>query len=287
MKIKEIFNKAMNHIMKKNLFLINSLEAGGAERELCGFANILKESTKVYLSILKIAIFYKLPDVPIIPLSKARTNFSFLLNFPIAAMNFRRVLKIIRPEYVFSSLELSNFFNLLFNPYKKIVSVEISLDFFRKRGLKNFFYLILIKMLYPRVDLFKVNSKQLKYEIVKEFHVNPSRVYVLYNPIDLEQIELLKKEPLNQLLLNRISGKKVFITMGRLVKIKRFEKLIKGFGEIAKKDANCVLLILGGGPMKKTLKQILLEPFKSRIIFLGIRKNVFKYLNNANFFLYS
>jgi propanediol dehydratase small subunit len=62
-----------------------------------------------------------------------------------------------------------------------------------------------------------VNSLENKYDLAEYLHVPEEKIIVIYNPIDKERIEKMKSEEISEELKNKIQGKRVLITTGRLV----------------------------------------------------------------------
>jgi glycosyltransferase involved in cell wall biosynthesis len=56
-----------------------------------------------------------------------------------------------------------------------------------------------------------------KYDLAEYLHVSEDKIEVIYNPIDKEKIDKLKSEEISEKLKNKIQGKRVLITTGRLV----------------------------------------------------------------------
>jgi N-acetylgalactosamine-N,N'-diacetylbacillosaminyl-diphospho-undecaprenol 4-alpha-N-acetylgalactosaminyltransferase len=83
--------------------------------------------------------------------------------------------------------------------------------------------------------------------------------------------------------------KRVFITTGRLISSKHHAKIISALKMVYDKlDKNWIFLILSDWPQRKILEQQVSDLWlKKHIYFLGLQKNVFKYLYAADWFLYA
>lgn len=273
--------------MDKLYFLINSLDAGGAERQVVNISQALSNKYKIKIITLQNLNFYKLPEnVEFHPLTNKKTLLGALTKIISIRKKIKSILIKEKPTYFVSSLEVSNFLNILFNKGKKIISFEIHLNQFKKNSIKNVIYRFLIKKLYKKADKIKVNSLENKIDLSKQLKIKKDIIKVVHNPFNFEIIK--KETSINKGLEKKIKNKKIFVTVGRFVKEKSFHILIKGFYELNKKFSDSILLIVGYGPEKKNLVN-LTEKLKlsNKVIFLGKQKNVFKYLKKADYFIYS
>lgn len=270
---------------KKIYFLINSLEGGGAERTIVNMSESLSHDHDVTIITLKDVNFYELPrNVEYLPLSHIKSNAWMLLLFPWYVYSFRKLLK--KYDTGMSSLEIANFVNILANKKAKI-ALEISITFFQ--GFSWFFYKFFIKLLYPKAQKIKVNSEENKSDLAQYPWIQKEVISVIYNPLDREQIEIKKIEPLSTEFIQFIRWKKVFITVWRLMWQKSHKKLIDAFSKVYNElDKNWIYLVVWDGAEKNRLeKQVEDYWLQHNIIFLWAQKNVFKYLNIADYFVYA
>lgn len=272
---------------KKIYFLINSLEWGGAERVVVNITRELAQNNDISIITLKDINFYELPDgIRYIPLSHTKSNITMALLIPWYIIKLKKVLKEEKFDDGISSLEIANFINILVNKNAKI-AFEISITFFQ--GFSWFLYKFFIKLLYPLSKKIKVNSEENKYDLAKFLVIDESKIVVIYNPIDGEMVEEKRKESIEDNLKEKLQWKKVFITVWRLVWQKYHRKLIDSFKKIYDEiDKNWMYIIVGDGPeMHELEKQIISLGLENNIILMWAKKNVFKYLNISNYFVYA
>ena len=81
---------------------------------------------------------------------------------------------------------------------------------------------------------------------LKLFLINKNKIKTIYNPYLLN----IKKKP-------NYKRKNLILSIGRLVKQKNFGTLIKGFSIFSKEYPNYKLIILGDGPEKQKLRQLI------------------------------
>lgn len=272
---------------KKLFFLINSLEWWWAERVIINLSEELSKENDVTIITLKNINFYDLGNwVKHIALSNIKNNLLMFMSIPYYIWKFKQILKQEKFNTWVSSLEISNFINILTNK-NAIISFETNIRFFK--GIIWNIYKILIRILYPKAIKIKVNSKENKYDLAKYLNINENKIIAIYNPLNLEKIENFKKEEIDEKLKIKIQWKKVFVTVWRLIKSKYHEKLINSFKLIYYNwDKNWIYLVVGDWLEKQKLeKQVNNFWLQNNIIFLWSQKNVFKYLNVSNYFVYA
>jgi len=268
---------------KKIFILINSLWAWWAERVIINLADKLSANYIVDLITLKDDCFFSIPKwVNYIPLSNTKNNILMIIQFPYYIFKFRNILKKNSYDNWFSSLEISNFINIIVNR-KAIICLEISLTFFKWFFWKLYFFLI--KILYPIAYKIKVNSFENYYMTQDLLNIDENKIEVIYNPVDLDKIWVLKNEKIDKKISDKLLKKRVFITVWRLVWQKNHKEILKSLKTINK---DFIYLIIWDWPertyLEKLTKSLWLE---KNIFFLWDKKNIFKYLNVSDYFLYS
>ena len=110
---------------------------------------------------------------------------------------------------------------------------------------------------------------------LKLFLINKNKIKTIYNPYLLN----IKKKP-------NYKKKNLILSIGRLVKQKNFETLIKGFSIFSNNNPSYKLIILGDGPEKEKLKQLIRKlNCNKKIILKGWIKNTNKYFFNSKLFI--
>lgn len=273
-----------NKASKKTIFfLINSMENGGAERVLSNIIPLLSKQYDIKLILLKDSRFYGLPkNTKIIPLSGIQNNFLMIPLFPIYIWRLKKLIKQYQPHKIVSFLEIANFVNILTNK-QAIVSFRISLVFFNK-GFINKIYRFLINSLYPKAQKIIVNSEENRQDLSQQLNISLDKIRTIYNPINISQIKQSKNK-FAKLPFQRTTNHKIFITVGRLNQQKNLPALLKTFQNIS---PNNILLIVGEGPERNNLENFIKKHnLQKQIFLLGRQKNVYKYLNIADYFIFS
>lgn len=183
-----------------------------------------------------------------------------------------------------SFMEEANFCNIISkivfkNNTKTIVSIRQSINAWWK------LYQFLIKKLYNFADTIITIVKEEKENLIKNYWIKKEKIKVIYNPIDIEKIDSLKKEDLWQDKKLFENNKFTFINVWRLSYPKNQELLIKVFKEFNQKYNKTQLIILWEWELRKDLEK---QIWKSENIYLlWKKKNPYKYLYNSNSFVFT
>ncbi len=256
------------------------MESGGAERVASQLLPALSKKYDVYLILLKNAIFYKIPkNVHIITFANIRQNFLMAVLFPLYIIKLKRLIQQKKPYKIISFLEIANFLNILSHK-QSIISFRTSLSFFNKDIIDNI-YIYLITLLYPRAKKIIVNSQENAIDVQNTLKIPKQNIQTIYNPISTSTSTDCTVD-YSQLPKN----KTVFITIGRLDTKKQMDVLIKLFALPSLKDS--ILLIIGDGPQKNKLIQLIKKHhLEQQVFLLGKKKDVFPYLHFAHYFIFS
>lgn len=247
---------------------------GGAERTISELYPSLVKKYDLQILTLKDTKFY---DLPSLPLSNSSTNLEMILNLPRTIFILNKLKKENPKAQFVSFLELSNFLNIITE--NSIISFRTSKHFFK--GLKGLLYVALIKLLYPKAKLILVNSEENKKELATWLNININKIQVLPNSYDSNKIKNIQSTNLNK----KKKLENIFITISRLDSQKHVDKIITAVKHFPKKSH---LLILGDGPEKNNLESLSKKlKLRNKITFLGKQKNVYEFLNKADYFIYA
>lgn len=263
----------------KILFVINSLEGGGAEKviikilkqinnEIFLYDVALLRKKGIYINALK-------DNVNIYDLGVRSEKIGKYI--PLAAKKLIDLEK--KYDLVISFMWESNIINLiasLFSKKKRIISERINLIEYINvtfPSLKRYFALLLTKLLYKRANLIITPSHGLKSQLVSFCKIKDNSIKVIPNPFDLERIKKLSEE--------EIDIKYPYILfVGRLHNQKNIPLLLESFKDLREK--NISLLIIGEGQEKGRLINLANElGISERVVFMDFQKNPYKYMKKA------
>lgn len=278
----------MTNIQKKKIvFVLLSLEGGGAERVII---NIIRHLDNRLYEVFLILFEAKGPYLSSIPgyvnlydLKKTKSGlFSILKIIFSLIIIFRK----IRPNTVVSFHNMANVITMI-SRYLSFIKCNLVIGirhYFHEDLIKSFnvLNLFLYKNLFKYANCIIVNSAELGKHSAQFFHIKHDKIKVIYNPIDFENINNLKNE-----YLGTLSSDQFILAVGRLSHEKGFPYLLKAFSLI-KEKIHENLVILGKGPDEEMLKKMASDlDIKERVLFLGFQSNPYKFMRNARIFVLS
>ena len=152
-------------------------------------------------------------------------------------------------------------------------------DFYRKLVLRRIF-----SFCCKYADGLVVASQGMKDECVREFSGDPTKIAIIPNSIDFDDIQKKCKEPTDGEIP---SGSLLISTAGRLEKEKNHTFLLKAFAE-ARKYKDIKLIIIGEGSEKKYLQRFAHDlGITGNVIFMGYQSNPYKYIKRSRIFVHT
>lgn len=242
--------------------------------------------------LFKIAKHYAMQNTPIQVSFFKRNNSEFWKNnLPIKNVkivyhnnfiNFITYIKNKQYKYVFSSHIMINAITgalrtLGILKTSKLISRESTQVFERFSGLKLIKYKLAYKIGYRNIDLLICQTKKMCESLKTNVPIifkRKTNVTAIPNPFDFPET-LLINEPIK-------SPNQFIVSAGRLIPEKGFHTLIRVFSEIATIDKNLHLVILGEGPERPSLEQLISElNLQTKISLIGHVDNVYPYFRRA------
>jgi glycosyltransferase involved in cell wall biosynthesis len=272
---------------KKIVFLINSLEGGGAERVVSTLLNNFVDRYDCYLILLDNKISYEIDS----KIKLISFDFSYknglvkFLSLPLLSYKLIQIIKQYGFTKIVSFSHRSNYINILSknsSKHKAIISERIApSSMYSNSSINSIFNKYLTKKLYKRADLIIPVSKAIAQDLENNFDVCKKQ-NVIYNPYEIDRIKKLSNEKIRI----EIDKKNSVISVGSLCKRKNHDLLIKAFSKI--NNQNAKLYILGRGEEKKNLIKLSKKlSIDRRVIFLGFDNNPYKYLSKSSIFVLS
>ncbi|MBQ7676334.1 MAG: glycosyltransferase [Campylobacter sp.] len=273
--------------MKKLSVFIYSMAGGGAERVV---SNLLTELCKVYevhLILMNDRIFYEIPNsvqVHFIEKSAPFENgLKKLIKLPFLGLKYKNLCKKLgidihfvwmnRPCYVAG-------FARIFGDKKPLIINECSTPsvLYKEPNFKSKISKFLLRWLYPKADFIYPNSLGNLADLRDNFGINPAKMGVLYNALNLDEIAQKSQEAISQ-------EKPFFLSVGRLDAGKNHELLIRAYAKLKNCDKD--LLILGDGMLRENLQNLISElGLENRVKLLGFDNNPYKYMSKCYAFVF-
>ena len=262
----------------KGIYIINSLEGGGAERVFTSLIALISEdknSNDIVVILLDVEKeSYSLPsNIEVHRIGANNPIVSFFI--------YLRILGKVKPDYVVSFLTRANQYNVLgtfFIDYKSLIS-ERSNTSKRLKGRFQNLKKILVKSLYNKANCIISVSEGVTDCLVDDFNIDKNKIKLLNNAINIETVTNLAD------VSEKVHSSNFIVAMGRLVKTKGFRHLIRAY---AKANPSSDLLILGEGPEKRSLEKLSIElAVQDKIHFKGFQTNPYPYIKQSQFFVLS
>lgn len=265
----------------KGLFVINSLEGGGAEKVFATLMSLINED-KCKKYDFDVVILDELPEIYSLPESIIIHRLGNVFGKIGQIIKFLIIVYKVKPNFVLSFLFRSNNFNAIAScifKYRCILS-ERSNTNGRINGHFTYFKKSLVKAIFAKSDAIVCVSEGVGECLITDYSINPNKIKLLNNPYNHDELISLSK--LNN---NDYSTKDYIVAVGRLVKTKGFDDLIVAF---SKADISCDLKILGQGSELQRLKEIATDNgVCDRVEFCGFQKNPYPYISNSTLFVLS
>lgn len=266
---------------KPAVFIINSLEGGGAERVMCKLLKILEswyaeQQRPVYLLLLDdTQEAHQCPGYVV--KETLASGGSLLRGYTLLS----RRLKKLQPEYCVSFLTRANILNAVLGKilgYRSILSERVNTSSHLAGGWRDRVSKQLVKASYPLANRVIAVSAGVKADLVRNFGLASGNIHIVYNPYDIAEIEALAAAPVPDL-----PTVPYILGSGRLVENKNFSLMLKAYARAEIKEH---LVILGQGDLQGQL-QALAEQLgiAERVHFLGFKDNPYPYLRGASYFV--
>ena len=269
--------------MKNVLLIIQKLSNGGAEKAITNLANSLKNRYNLTMVVFDNSIKEYKPEVDIIDLKtpESKNILKKIHHFIIRIYKVNKIKKKLRIDCTISFLPGPNIVNVL-SRYKDktIISIRNIQSKLNKSKLRN----LINQISFNKADRIIPVSEMVYSDLKKTYSINDKKVQVIYNLINLEQVQKKTYEKIDEkeLLENELK----IINIGRLIPQKGQWHLIKIFKKIQEKYPKAKLIILGRGDLESELKKLAkILKIEKNVIFLGFKENPYKYLYKSDIFI--
>ncbi|MBD3213467.1 MAG: glycosyltransferase [Candidatus Lokiarchaeota archaeon] len=275
---------------KKVLLFVPSLRrGGGAEKVASKLSFYLSENYEVF--ILTLFDFKKKND-------HAGKYHSlkmkyFIIEFIPDIIRIKAIISLLNPDLIITFMNKTSFIII---PMKYIFNIKIPLVVCMNSNpnlqyQKRVYGKIFLKLFYNlnRLQVIIPVSKDLKKILIEKYGINSNKIITIYNGLNISEIREKAKKPIEQYKeLFESNNYYRFISMGRLSPEKGFHVLIEGFKRTLKKIPNGILLIIGDGPQKESLKKLIYKnDLDKKVFLLGFKENPYKYMKRADTFILS
>ncbi|MEW5676326.1 glycosyltransferase [Flavobacterium enshiense] len=280
----------------KIVYLIDTLEIGGAERSLVDIATRSSLFDAVFITLYKgntLESVLKGNNIKVYAL-----NLPGKYAFAEAVKKIIPILKEVQPDLIHSTLFKADIVSRrikkkypvpLINSFVNNSYVKdryAKLNAFNK--LKLYLFQCYDSITSGAVDFFISNSETIKINNAKALHVNPDKIKVIYRGRNIETFASVPTEKIDELDHSLgLKNKMVFLNVSRLLERKGQLDLLLAFAKIKAHNSQAVLLIAGEGNYKNVLEAKIRElNLESSCILLGNRNDIPVLLQRADFFVF-
>lgn len=282
--------------LNKVVFLIDTLQTGGAEKSLLDITSRFRKYKPVFIQLFKgdeLKPLFEAQQIQVLSM-----NLSPSYKFKAIAKHILPYIEELQPELLHSTLfrsdmvsrELQKMTGLpLINSF---VNNSYSKSRYKKMSLLMMSKLFCIqqwdKLTARKVDLFISNSKAIKQSNTAALAVNKKRVKVIYRGRDSEVFQKVNQDAVLNLRKHfEAHEKTVFLNVSRLLSRKGQLDLVKSFKSVVDRYPEVLLLIAGEGPYRAALEQEISRLGLQRCVkLLGNRGDISDLLHFADYFVF-
>lgn len=284
----------MRDKMKNVLFVIETLRGGGAERSLSNIVTHFPDGWHIDILVNDDSLVEYPYKGNILSLSSPEkcSKVYFIKNMIKRTLFLRKLKRSNKYDVCVSFLEGPNISNVLSGKKycRTIISIRNQImpkcsGIYSKIG--NFF---LTTLFFPNADAIVAVSEEIAMQLVCQHRISEHKICAIVNGYDYEwirgkMINCPQKGEIDKKLIN--SGKRLVVTVGRIVEQKGQWHLIRAFSDVVRREPNAVLLIVGDGLLRGYLERLIrLYRLEGKVILVGRSDNPFWYYANADVFVF-
>jgi len=267
----------------KIAFVIPSLTIGGAEKAVSLISSELSNNHDIYIITLRKEV--RLPHAGKMYVIWKNEK---LIDKISSYVTFYKLIKLLKPDVVISLLTKAHTMNALTptdaRRYIWVQNHPLHLHFRNKLiSIQDIFKWMTF---YRQVDKILATSKLLAYKLTQLYKLNRKKIDILYNPINIEEINRVKNLELNYSEEN-FFGDPTFINVGRLTWQKGQWHLIRAFKEVSKELKDAKLIIVGEGGMKIFLHSLIKKlELNDNVCLYGPTLNPYRLMARSDVFVF-
>lgn len=276
----------------KIILILTSIEVGTIEKVSYNLYKALSRVKDIELHVVNLKPsekdFYKFENVYNIKNCNSGIFFVRQIYNLKKAYKLYKIKSFIKPDISLTTQEAGTTINLLsFGSEKKIGIFHAPYYQSKSEGKISFYFQFLsYKFLYSRLDALFCVSKEIKNSILNKFSIDNSKLKIVYNVHDFDEIRIKSEEKLAENEEFLFNGKSI-IYVGRFDANKAPNRLIESFYELKnsrKIDDDVKLIFIGSGEenFENYLINLVLElDIQENVFFLGFKSNPYKYIKNS------
>jgi glycosyltransferase involved in cell wall biosynthesis len=172
---------------------------------------------------------------------------------------------------------------VIFNQQTPMSAFLTDADYQWRRTWRKAAFAAVTRMGYGAADVIIATSQGVADDLTRTFGVDPSRIRVVANPVDLDRVRAAVAEPVDESLFPRGDGP-LIIAAGRLAEAKNYPLLIDAVAAVRERMP-VRLAILGQGEFEPAMRQHIERlGLSDAVALLGFRANPWKFIAQADVF---
>ena len=272
--------------MKKIMLIIPSLTGGGAEKTIANLSYFLEKKYEVYVVVfdLKNKTYDCVGNIISLNLGEGGSFLKKILKNIFRIYKINKLKKELKIDVSISFLDMPNIINVITKNKEKVI---VSIRNFQSKKDNSFIKKKVTQFFLKKSDTIVSLSEMVKQDLMIKYKINSKKIKTIYNPCYLKNIEENCREKLDdeKFIFDR---KLNVITCGRLTEQKGQWHLIRVIAYLKNKNLDIKLIILGQGELENKLKKLVKDlNIEENVIFLGYKKNPYKYIAKANLFVFT
>ena len=173
---------------------------------------------------------------------------------------------------------------VVFNLQTPMSAFLTDADYHWRRGWYKTPFAAVARVGYAAADLIIATSHGVARDLTGSFGIDPDRIRVLANPVDLDRVRAAIAEPIEAAILPAGEAP-LIVAAGRLAEAKNYPLMIEAFAMLRQRMP-ARLCILGQGELEGELRQLIVARGLSGAVSLaGFQANPWKYIAKADVFL--
>ena len=279
--------------MKRVLFVISSLDTGGAQRALSNIVTNFSDEYEIDILLNdKEHIVYPYRGTILdlgLKIPENRESLVYQLKVFIKRwFVLSKLKKSKKYQACISFLDSANVANILTGKKycKTIISVRVHLSKSQSSPIYRYIIKPLVKLFYNKADVIVPVAKGVAQDLIDNYGMKPEKIKTIYNGYNLEKIKEAANKENVQCALRRDDDSFYLVTVGRLVHQKAQWHLIRALKQVKEKYPNCKLVILGEGNLENYLKELTVEcDLEDNVIFGGYIDNPYAVMEKCDVFV--
>ena len=281
--------REMNDGRRRICFVLPSLNGGGAERAAVQILNGLDPDRWDRSLFLFVREGPYLAEVdPSIPIHHAGTPSRMgrwrALRHHVVAERPDLVMAFLSYFTVLSAVRAANVgAKVVFNQQTPMSAFLTDADYQWRRPWHKAMFSSVTRIGYAAADVIIATSKGVADDLTRAFAIDPARIRVLANPVDLNRVRAAIAEPVDAALFPAGDGP-LIVAAGRLAEAKNYPLLIDAVA-LVRERLPVRLAILGQGELETVIRQhIERRGLSNAAVLLGFHANPWKFIARADVF---